>query len=119
MREQIQRPDTAVKRSSGWAVDKQLKDEYLHPSIIRFCAGFPVYRLREIIEGNWEIEEEGKSGNGKKLHFFLKNQHQCQHHLVNYATQNVLCRIVVCHCFLNICEAWTFRFDSKRLFFIL
>lgn len=65
MRGQFQKPGT-MTRSSGWAVDKRLKDEYLHSSVIRFCAGLPVYRLREITEDNWEIEEEDKSSNGKK-----------------------------------------------------
>ena len=55
-------------KSSRWALDKQLKDEYLHPSVMRFCAGLPVYRLREITDDNWEIEQEvEKSSAGKNL----------------------------------------------------
>ena len=66
MRGQIQKPGTMV-RSSGWALDKQLEDKYLHPSVIRFCAGLPVYRLKEITEDNWKFEQEEKSSNGKNL----------------------------------------------------
>ena len=65
MRGQIQQPST-MTRSSGWALDRQLEDEYLHPSVMRFCAGLPVYRLREITEDNWEIEQEVENpSNGK------------------------------------------------------
>ena len=70
-RGQIQQSDTMV-RSSGWAYDKQLEVEYLHPSIIRFCAGLSVYRLREITEDNWEIEQK-EPVNGKKKFFLLLN----------------------------------------------
>ena len=70
MRGQIQKTST-VMRSPRWALDKQLKDKYLHPSVIRFCDNLSVYRLREITEDSWKIEQEEKSGNGKNKLFLF------------------------------------------------
>ncbi|CAB4037045.1 Hypothetical predicted protein, partial [Paramuricea clavata] len=62
MRTQISKPETVVT-TSEWTPDKKLEPKQLHPTVVKFCAGLPVYRLKEITKDNWEIEENKKSDN--------------------------------------------------------
>ncbi|CAB4035726.1 Hypothetical predicted protein, partial [Paramuricea clavata] len=62
MRTQISKPETVVT-TSEWTPDKKLEAKKLHPTVVKFCAGLPVYRLKEITKDNWEIEENKKSDN--------------------------------------------------------
>ena len=59
------KPDVLL-RSTQWAIGEKLeiKDLRVIPSVLKFCAGFPVYRLKEINKDNVEIEEEETYSNG-------------------------------------------------------
>jgi hypothetical protein len=50
--------------STEWAINKKLEAKDLHPAVVKFCAGLPVYLLKEITEDNWAIEQEERT-NGK------------------------------------------------------
>ena len=55
MRGRFEKVGTLV-RSSEWVIDKKLDAKDLHPTVIKFCAGFPVYRMKDITEDNKEME---------------------------------------------------------------
>ncbi len=57
--------------STEWTIDKQLEAKDLHPTVVKFCAGFSVYRLKEVTKDSWKIEEESGSGNGKESEIVL------------------------------------------------
>ena len=42
-----------------------MKAKDLHPTIVKFCAGYRVYLLKEITQDNWEIESGHESSKGK------------------------------------------------------
>ena len=63
MRTRIPKPETLVS-STEWTPDKKLEAKELHPTVVNFCAGLSVYRLKEITKDNWEIEENERSSNG-------------------------------------------------------
>ena len=46
--------------------EKRVKAKDLHPTIVKFCAGYRVYLLKEISQDNWEIERGNGSSNGKE-----------------------------------------------------
>lgn len=49
--------------SSEWTLDKRIERKHIHPSVFKFCAGLPVYRLRETqtIQDNMVIvQDSGK-----------------------------------------------------------
>ena len=52
--------------STEWTLDKQLEAKDLHPTVVKFCAGLSVYRLKKITKDNIEIEQEERSSNGKE-----------------------------------------------------
>lgn len=62
------RRERTVVSSSEWTLHKRLKQKDLDPSVVKFCAGLPVYRLKEINDDDWEILQ----GNGKKAIFVCK-----------------------------------------------
>ena len=39
-----------VLSSTEWAIDRRIKREDLSPSFAKFCAGYPVYLLKEFID---------------------------------------------------------------------
>jgi hypothetical protein len=47
MRTRIPKPETLVS-STKWTPDKKLEAKELHPTVVNFCAGLSVYRLKEI-----------------------------------------------------------------------
>ena len=49
--------------STEWGADGQVESKDLPPAVVRFCAGFPVYRLKEISEDKAEVEPEEGSRN--------------------------------------------------------
>ncbi len=51
--------------STEWAIDGQLEAKDLHPAVVKFCSGLPVYRVKVISKGNIEIEPEERPSNGK------------------------------------------------------
>lgn len=63
MRTRIPKPETLVS-STKWTPDKKLEAKELHPTVVNFCAGLSVYRLKEITKDNWGIEENERSSNG-------------------------------------------------------
>ena len=67
MQERNEKLDILLRRTQ-WAIGEKLdlKDLRLIPSVFKFCAGFPVYRLKEINNDNVRIEEEKTTSNGKK-----------------------------------------------------
>ena len=42
----LQQKNTIVT-SSEWTFDKRLNEKDLYPSVVKFCAGLPIYRLKE------------------------------------------------------------------------
>ena len=56
----IQQQSTMVS-SSEWIFDKRLNEKDLPPSVVRFCAGFPIYRLKKRSK-DWVVMQ----GNGIK-----------------------------------------------------
>jgi hypothetical protein len=62
--------------SNELAINGQVETKDLHPAVAKFCAGFPVYRLKEINRDNIEIEQEERSSNGKD-HTILPNHTTC------------------------------------------
>ena len=62
----IQKAGTLV-RSTEMAIDRQMETKDLPPIVIKFCAGFPVYRLKEMNKDSIEIEQEERSSNGKVM----------------------------------------------------
>jgi hypothetical protein len=56
------RKQGTLTSSSEWTYDKLLKQKDLSPSVVKFCAGLPVYRLKEITNDDWEMVK----GNGRK-----------------------------------------------------
>ena len=62
----IQKAGTLV-RSTEMAIDRQMEANDLHPIVIKFCAGFPVYRLKVMSTNGIEIEQEERSSNGKAM----------------------------------------------------
>ena len=70
----ISKPGTLVS-STEWTLDRKVQTKDLQPSVAKFCAGLPVYRLKEITKDNWEIEEKERSSNetagrSKRRYFF-------------------------------------------------
>ena len=58
------KPDILL-RSTQWVIGEKLKIRELRLlSAFKFCAGFPVYRLKEINKDNVKIEEEETYSNG-------------------------------------------------------
>ena len=45
---------------SSWALDKQLEAKDLPAQVVKFCAGFPTYLLKDITKENWQIEQDGR-----------------------------------------------------------
>jgi hypothetical protein len=41
------RKDSTMVSSSEWTYDKRLNEKDLHPSVVKFCAGLPIYSLKE------------------------------------------------------------------------
>ena len=39
-----------VLSSTEWTIDRRLKRKEISPSIAKFCTGFPVYLLKEVID---------------------------------------------------------------------
>ena len=56
----IQKAGTLVS-STEMSIDRQMEGKDLHPIVIKFCAGFPVYRLKEMSKDSIEIEQEERS----------------------------------------------------------
>ena len=56
----LQQKNTIVS-SSEWTFDKRLNEKDLHPSVVKFCDGLPIYRLKERPK-DWLI----MPGNGKE-----------------------------------------------------
>ena len=65
MHNRFQEPGMLLS-STEWAIDKQLEAKDLHPTVVKFCAGLSVYRLKKITKDNIEIEQEERSSNGKE-----------------------------------------------------
>ena len=63
MQTKISKPGTLVS-STEWTIDGKVQTKDLHSSVIKFCSGLPVYRLKETTKDNWEIEEKERSNNG-------------------------------------------------------
>ena len=61
----IQQQSTMVS-SSEWIFDKQLNEKDLPPSVVRFCAGLPIYRLKKRSK-DWAV----KQGNGMEWLIFF------------------------------------------------
>ena len=51
--------------STEWRTDKQIESKDLPPVVVSFCAGFPVFRLKEIGEDKVEVEPEEESSYGR------------------------------------------------------
>ena len=51
--------------STEWGIDRRIKSMDLPSAVVKFCAGFPVYRLKEIGEDGAEVEPEEGSSNSK------------------------------------------------------
>ncbi len=47
MQTRIQKAGKLVS-STKWTLDKQLEAKDLHPTVVKFCAGLSVYRLKKI-----------------------------------------------------------------------
>ena len=66
MQARIQKAGILVS-STKWTIDKQLEAKDIHLTVVKFCTGLSVYRLKEIAKDNIDIEPEERSRNGKKM----------------------------------------------------
>ena len=64
-----------VLSSTEWTIDKRLKRKDLSPSTVKFCAGFPVYLLKEVIDDDLVTVQRNGRDCAKKLFFisYMKN----------------------------------------------
>ena len=63
---QIQKAGMLVS-STQLAIDTKMEAKDLPPVVVKFCAGFPIYRVREMSKDSIKIEQEQRSSEGSPL----------------------------------------------------
>ena len=52
--------DSSSRQESSLALDKQLEAKDLPASVVTYCAGFPVYRTKDISKEKVQIKQNGR-----------------------------------------------------------